>query len=71
MTGRQWLGITTPNWCIWSDTPRHRSRWRVDKHPNGDYQWTSPTNHLYRYRPPELPVPTRQSAPIDDECPPF
>jgi hypothetical protein len=22
MTGRQWLGITTPNWCIWSDAPR-------------------------------------------------
>jgi hypothetical protein len=22
MTGRQRLGITTPNWCIWSDAPR-------------------------------------------------
>jgi hypothetical protein len=22
MTARQWLGITTPNWCIWSDAPR-------------------------------------------------
>ena len=26
MTGRQWLGITTPNWCIWSDAPRSRLR---------------------------------------------
>jgi putative transposase len=24
MTGRQWLGITTPSWCIWSDAPRQQ-----------------------------------------------
>ena len=24
MTGRQRLGIPTPDWCIWSDTPRRR-----------------------------------------------
>jgi hypothetical protein len=50
---------------------KHHSRWRVDKNDNGTYDWTSPTNHKYRYRPPELPVPTRRSAPIDDEPPPF
>jgi hypothetical protein len=51
---------------------KHHSRWRVEKRPNGDYDWTSPTGHTYRYRPPELPVPTRQNAPEpDDEPPPF
>jgi hypothetical protein len=51
---------------------KHHSRWQVDKNQDGSYDWTSPTKHRYRYRPPELPVPTRQSAPEpDDEPPPF
>jgi hypothetical protein len=57
---------------------QHHSDRTVTKHSDGSYDWTSPTNHRYRYRPPELPVPTPtrpdlESAPIEvpDDPPPF
>jgi hypothetical protein len=50
---------------------KHHSNWTVDKNPDGSYDWVSPTKHRYRYRPPELPVPTSEFTPIDDEPPPF
>jgi hypothetical protein len=57
---------------------KHRSRWRVERCPDGSYHWTSPTRHTYRYRPPELPVPELPvpepppaTSPIDDLPPPF
>ena len=52
---------------------KHHSSWRVQKHPDGSYEWTSPTRHTYRYRPPELPIPTQPSTPDqqDDDPPPF
>lgn len=39
MTGRQWLGITPANWCIWSDAPRLHAMtwcWYLLEHPTGD-----------------------------------
>jgi hypothetical protein len=55
---------------------KHHSNWRVHRCPDGSYQWTSPTRHTYRYRPPELPVPEpaqrfAELAKKDDEPPPF
>jgi len=56
---------------------KHHSNWRLHKCPDGSYEWTSPTRHTYRYRPPELPTPTREAAPErpqqdhDDEPPRF
>jgi hypothetical protein len=50
---------------------KHHSRWRVSKNDDGSYAWTSPTSHHYRYRPPELPIPTRQTEPNDDDPAPF
>ncbi|MEO8888044.1 MAG: hypothetical protein ABI301_01630 [Jatrophihabitantaceae bacterium] len=44
------------------------------KNDDGSYDWTSPTKHTYRYRPPELPVPTAETPPepaIDYGPPPF
>lgn len=31
MTGHHMPGITNPNWCIWSDTPRCRARHHADQ----------------------------------------
>jgi hypothetical protein len=50
---------------------KHHSRWRVQRLPDGTYQWTSPTRHTYRYRPPENPVPEPPPPVTDDEPPPF
>ncbi|MGH3521824.1 MAG: hypothetical protein ACRDU4_03110 [Mycobacterium sp.] len=49
----------------------HHSRWHVTKQSDGTYDWTSPTGHRYRYRPPELPAPERPSEPADEDLPPF
>jgi hypothetical protein len=57
--------------CKRHHTLKHHSDRTVTKHSDGSNDWTSPTNHRHRYRPPELPVPTRTFAPIDDEPPPF
>ena len=48
---------------------KHHSTWRVRKCSAGSYEWTSPTRHTYRYRPPELPAP--EPAHQDHEPPPF
>ncbi|HEU5006469.1 MAG TPA: hypothetical protein VFT67_05830, partial [Jatrophihabitantaceae bacterium] len=54
---------------------KHHSNWRLHKCPDGSYEWTSPTRHTYRYRPPELPVPETKPEPVehepDDDPPPF
>ncbi len=52
---------------------KHHSRWRLTKLADGTYEWTSPTRHTYRYRPPQLPVPAEPSTPEqqDPEPPPF
>lgn len=51
---------------------KHHSAWRVERACNGDYKWTSPTRHTYRYRPPEHPVPEPEPPPgTDNQPPPF
>ncbi|MEO9134628.1 MAG: HNH endonuclease signature motif containing protein, partial [Jatrophihabitantaceae bacterium] len=53
---------------------KHHSDWHVTKNDDGSYDWTSPTKHAYRYRPPELPTPTEEPPPepvIDYRPPPF
>lgn len=45
---------------------KHRGGWAIDRDDtDGSYQWTSPTQHRYRYRPPEYPVPPGLAAPPD------
>jgi hypothetical protein len=34
---------------------KHEAGWRVDRHQDGFYIWTSPTGHTYRSRPPVYP----------------
>jgi hypothetical protein len=55
---------------------KHRSRWRLGKLPDGVYEWTTPTGHRYRYKPPDLPAPVTRStglptAMVDNLPPPF
>ncbi|MGH8961300.1 MAG: HNH endonuclease signature motif containing protein, partial [Jatrophihabitantaceae bacterium] len=51
---------------------KHHSRWQVHKQADGSYDWTSPAGHTYRYRPPELPAPQRETPPDPaDDPPPF
>jgi hypothetical protein len=52
---------------------KHHSTWRITRTGEGTYDWTSPTRHTYRYRPPEQPVPEPEPPPKieDDEPPPF
>ena len=52
---------------------KHHSNWTVRRCRDGSYEWTSPTRHIYRYRPPALPVSGPASAPPapDDQAPPF
>jgi hypothetical protein len=42
---------------------KHHGAWQITKHPDGTYEWTAPTRHRYRYRPPEYPVPTEVREP--------
>jgi hypothetical protein len=38
---------------------KHHSDWTVTRDDtDGSYDWTSPTRHRYKYRPPEYPIPT-------------
>jgi hypothetical protein len=53
---------------------KHSAGWTVKRLGDGSYEWSSPTRHRYRYRPPEHPVPTEQTAalpPVDEDPPPF
>jgi hypothetical protein len=52
---------------------KHHSQWRLRRRPDGSYEWTSPTRHKYRYRPPEMPTPEPEPElkAQDDEPPPF
>jgi hypothetical protein len=58
---------------------KHHSNWHVRKCLDGSYEWTSPTRHTYRYRPPEPPTPATGPEPEaeavqlieDDDPPPF
>jgi hypothetical protein len=57
MTPRQWLGITTPNWIIWSDAPRSR----CGLHPPKLVPRTLPaTSAISRAHRPTLPDPPRR-----------
>lgn len=37
--------------CRWHHTLKHHSPWRVEQHPGGVLEWTSPTGHTYQDRP--------------------
>ncbi len=52
---------------------KHQGGWHLDRDNDGSYQWTSPTRHRYRARPPELPVGARTFELVenDPDPPPF
>jgi hypothetical protein len=61
--------------CVRHHKMKHSPGWTVKRLHDGSYEWLSPTRHRYRYRPPQHPVPTEQTAapplPEDDDPPPF
>jgi hypothetical protein len=42
---------------------KHDTDWSLDREPDGSHVWTSPTKHVYRSRPPELPHDTTSDPP--------
>ncbi len=46
---------------------KHETDWTPHREPDGSSTWTSPTQHRYRSRPPDLPADTT----LDDKPPPF
>ena len=42
---------------------KHDTDWSLNRNNDGSHTWTSPTKHVYRSRPPDLPRDTTTDPP--------